>query len=143
LQGTEGKRVLRICRRSGHCSRNRAHTKKKWHRVDLDRLISPAPATISWPRGARASVWQTPQASTRILTCPKAGSTIALSTTSNLPGCVYLHSFIGPTHTLSFVCVFWLFRMQYGQSGHIDLQKLLICRFGLSAISEAREKPPL
>src|ERR1700724_2881049 len=40
LQGTEGKRVLRIYRRSGHCSRNRAHTKKKWHRVDLDRLIS-------------------------------------------------------------------------------------------------------
>src|SRR5712664_2594986 len=40
------------------------------------------------PSTVRASLWQTPQASTRILTCPKAGSIIARSTTSNLPGWV-------------------------------------------------------
>src|SRR6266850_1459372 len=40
LQGTEGKRVLRIDRRSGHGSRNRPHAKKKRHRVHLDWFIS-------------------------------------------------------------------------------------------------------
>ena len=34
------------------------------------------------------SEWQTPHASTRILTCPEAGSMIDLSTSSNLPGFV-------------------------------------------------------
>ena len=41
LQGTEGKRVFCIDRRSGHCSRNRTRAKKKRHRIDLDWFISP------------------------------------------------------------------------------------------------------
>ncbi|SRR6266567_1273762 len=42
LQGAEGKRVLRIYRRAGHCSRNRTHTKKEWNRIYLDWFISPS-----------------------------------------------------------------------------------------------------
>src|SRR5437899_5227965 len=40
LQRTEGERVLRIYRRSGHRSCNRTRAKKKWHRIDLDWFIS-------------------------------------------------------------------------------------------------------
>ena len=34
-----GKRVLRIDRGAGHCSRNRTHTEKEWDRSDADRFI--------------------------------------------------------------------------------------------------------
>ena len=40
LQGAEGKRVLRIYRRAGHCSRNRTHAKKEWNRIYLDWFIT-------------------------------------------------------------------------------------------------------
>src|ERR1700677_1981967 len=40
LQGTEGKRVLRVYRRSCHCSCNRTHTEKKRDRIDANRFIS-------------------------------------------------------------------------------------------------------
>jgi hypothetical protein len=40
LQGAEGKRVLRIYRGTGHCSRNRTHAKKERNRIYLDWFIS-------------------------------------------------------------------------------------------------------
>src|SRR5258706_7882201 len=40
LQGTEGKRVLRIDRRSGHCSRNRTRAKKEKDGVNANRFTS-------------------------------------------------------------------------------------------------------
>src|SRR5712664_188629 len=40
LQGAEGKRVLRIYRRAGHCSRNRTHAEKKRDGIDANRFIS-------------------------------------------------------------------------------------------------------
>ncbi|PYJ79738.1 MAG: hypothetical protein DME22_25045, partial [Verrucomicrobia bacterium] len=40
LQRTEGKRVLRIYRRPGHCSCNRTRTEKERDRIDADRFIS-------------------------------------------------------------------------------------------------------
>src|SRR6266487_3588413 len=40
LQGAEGKRVLRVYRRSSHGSRNRTHTEKKRDRIDANRFVS-------------------------------------------------------------------------------------------------------
>ncbi len=40
LQGAEGKRVLRVYRRAGHCSCNRTHTEKKRDRIDANRFIT-------------------------------------------------------------------------------------------------------
>src|SRR5262252_4379767 len=45
-------------------------------------LMGKRPSTVP------ESEWHTPQASTRILTCPEAGSVIAFSTISNFPGSV-------------------------------------------------------
>src|SRR5437667_464765 len=40
FQGAEGKRVLGIDRRSGHCSSNRTRAKKERDRIDANRFIS-------------------------------------------------------------------------------------------------------
>jgi hypothetical protein len=55
LQGAKEKRVLGIDRRSGHCSRNRAHTKKKWDRIDADRFISSGAGDNKLPAWSKSS----------------------------------------------------------------------------------------
>jgi hypothetical protein len=55
LQGAKEKRVLGIDRRSGHCSRNRAHTKKKWDRIDADRFISSGAGDNKLPAWSKPS----------------------------------------------------------------------------------------
>ena len=84
------------------------------------------------------SVWQTPQASTRNLTCPKAGSTIALSTTSKLPVALLAELYRSDSY-VAFRFGFFAFDMQYGQADHIEFHKLLIYRFRASAFP-TREK---
>jgi hypothetical protein len=50
--------------------------------------LTNRPALGKRPSTVPESEWHTPQASTRILTCLEAGSVIAFSTISNLPGFV-------------------------------------------------------
>src|SRR3989442_9999646 len=74
MQGAEGKCVLGIYRRSGHCSRNRPCTKKKWNRVYLDGFISSdsrdnelaarSKSTKEWGHGFAVCGWSEDQAGT-------------------------------------------------------------------------------